>query len=87
MAVSARLVDMMKVSRLLADTMPPDQLLKTSFRESHCCCEMELMVVSILESARKPPLAKLPSVWLARSTLPCTCMRRKEVPCETAQMV
>src|SRR5208282_1218659 len=62
----------------------PDQFPQISFRESHCCCEMELTVVFTLESARKPPLEYCPS---DRFKEPLTCTRRREVPCDTDQVI
>jgi len=65
----------------------PDQVCQISFRESHCCWVLELIVESILESARKPPLDHAELFVFARFKLPLTCMRRNQVPCDTAQVM
>src|SRR5216683_3232165 len=65
----------------------PDQFPQISFLESHCCCVMELTVESTLESAKKPPLDQAPLFVFAKLKLPLICMRRREVPWDTAQVM
>src|SRR5258708_522571 len=65
----------------------PDQVCQTSFLESHCCWVLELTVASTLESARKPPLDHAEPFVFARFKLPLTCMRRRDVPWDTAQVM
>src|SRR5690242_10241538 len=62
----------------------PHQLPQRSFRDSHCCCDMELTVELILESARKPPLQQFPS---DTSRLSRMCIRRNDVPCDTEHVM
>src|SRR5882724_2183030 len=65
----------------------PDQFPQISLRESHCCCVRELTVESILESARKPPLDQAVPLVFDRFRFPLMCIRRSEVPCETAHVM
>ena len=61
----------------------PCQFDRSTFRVRYCCCEPELIWVSIFESAMKPPLAQPP---LSSSTIePFTWMRRSAVPWDVAQ--
>ena len=64
--------------------VPPVQLPNSEFRVNHCCWNPEFIWPSILQSAMKPPLAHPPS---QRFKAPFTCIRRKAVPCETAQIL
>src|SRR5665811_1650218 len=51
------------------------------FLKKYCCCEPELIVPSILESAMNPPLDQPPS---SSTRFPLICMRRNGVACDVA---
>src|SRR5580692_982074 len=61
---------------------PPFQRSQSEFLESHCCCEPEFTWPSISQSAMNPPLDH---PWSQRFKFPFICVRRRAVPCETAQ--
>src|SRR5258707_12727110 len=65
----------------------PDQFPQISFLESHCCWVLELTVESTLESERKPPLDHAEPFVFARFKFPLICMRRSEVPWDTAHVM
>src|SRR5580704_167242 len=65
----------------------PDQLPQISFLESHCCCVMESTLESTLESAMKPPLEYAPASVSDKFKFPSICIRRREVPCDTAHVI
>src|SRR5438045_3373767 len=56
--------------------LPPTQRDQAALRDSHCCCDPELTVPSIVEWARNPPLDHPPS---HRFRFPRTCTRRNAV--------
>src|SRR3954468_24621221 len=64
--------------------LPPTQRDHSALRDNHCCCDPELTVPSMIESAMNPPLDHPPS---HRFRFPLMCMRRNAVACETAQTI
>ena len=63
---------------------PPRHSPNSVLRLNHCCCEPEVIMPSIFESARNPPLDQPPS---QRLMSPLMCTRRIDTPCETAQVL
>src|SRR5580692_2482896 len=59
----------------------PCQFPRLSFLVRNCCCDPELIWLSMVVSAMNPPLDHPPSSsWID----PFTCARRNDVPWETA---
>ena len=65
--------------------LAPIHAFQLQFLESHCCCEPESVIRSVLESARNPPLHHPYSS--CRNNAPSTCTLRINVACETAHIV